>query len=921
MREVARWTGSILVVARRRLTVRASPFIAHLRSFGAHPLVLPLPAAARGMYRRRRDRPAPRVPATGTSATAIRIWALNGLVALAALTLYAAVVANLPLSPPGRAVPWIFFASLFCVAEAWRVYVHFRRNAHSFSLSEFPLVIGMYFASPATLVSSRLVGALVALWLVRRHPPIKVAFNLCLYALEAELAMCLLAALNPVRDVASAQSWAVVLAIVIVVASVGFAMTAVVISLAEGKPNRHQLSRGCLFSVGAGIVNGCLAIQAAAAISRDLTELWLLGMPLLGVAAAYLLYTSEYQKRQRIQHLYECSDLLQRTAAADAAIPELLGQIAGVFRAEMAEVVLLPIATGTGRATTTALRDGTVRSHDHEVDRAFLENLMVAVGTDARARSLAWNGAAPAVRAWLEEKDLRDALLTSLWGDGSLLGVLTVGNRLSDVGRFTPHDLTLFETFGAQTSVAVQNMRLDNTLTYQAFHDPLTHLANRVLFTDRLEHALSRRGETRGLLAVLFVDLDDFKMVNDSLGHPAGDEVLRAVGERLRTVLRPADTAARFGGDEFAILIEDAQDADDVTAVAERIVATLRPHFAVDGHEVAVHASIGVAVESQGGADAEELLRRADAAMYWAKVRGKGGWELYDEGMLEGSSGHRLQVRTELERALADGQLRVHYQPIVDMASGVVEGVEALVRWQHPVRGLVLPGEFIAIAEETGLIGEIGDFVLREACAQVLLWDSAGGLPAGFQVHVNVSPRQLRRDRVVVDIDQVLRSSGLAPGRLVVEMTESFVGEHGDVALQRMHQLKALGVDLALDDFGTGYSSLAILQEMPFDILKVDRAFIAEVDADPRSRAFTAAILGLGSTLGLRMVAEGVEREAQRVALLGLGGALAQGFLFAKAVPAAEVAAMLRRSRMRPGPPTLRLVAEAAEDDPARLPA
>ncbi len=254
-------------------------------------------------------------------------------------------------------------------------------------------------------------------------------------------------------------------------------------------------------------------------MSRSLAELWLLGLPLVGVTAAFLLYTSEHQKRQRIQHLYECSDLLQRAPVADAAVPELLAQISQVFRGEMAEVVLLPVATGSGRASTTTLRDGLVRRREEDVDRAFLEGLMMAVGSETRARGISWADASGNVRDWLTRNHLRDAMLTSLWGDGALLGVLTVGNRLSDVGTFSAGDLTLFETFGAQTSVAVQNMRLDNTLAYQAFHDPLTNLANRLLFTDRLEHALSRRDEKRGLIAVLFIDLDDFKMVNDTFGH------------------------------------------------------------------------------------------------------------------------------------------------------------------------------------------------------------------------------------------------------------------------------------------------------------------------------------------------------------------------------------------------------------------
>jgi hypothetical protein len=319
-----------------------------------------------------------------------RVWAMSALLAGAAALLYVSVVSRLALSQPAIAIPWVVFAAMFCIAEARRVHVHFRRNAHSFSLSEIPLVLGLYFASPQTLVSSRFSGALVALSLIRRQPPAKAAFNLSLYAFEAEVAMWLISVLEPLRIVTALHSWAVMLAVVGIIAMLGFSLTALLMSLAEGSMGRRQLLRGYLFSVGAALVNACLAIQAAAAISRNLAELWLLGMPLLGVAAAFFLYTSEHQKRQRIQHLYECSDLLQRSAVADAAVPELLAQISQVFRGELAEVVLLPIATGTGRASTTTWRHGQVCKRDQEVDRAFLEGLMMAIGSETRARGISW---------------------------------------------------------------------------------------------------------------------------------------------------------------------------------------------------------------------------------------------------------------------------------------------------------------------------------------------------------------------------------------------------------------------------------------------------------------------------------------------------------------------------------------------------
>jgi diguanylate cyclase (GGDEF)-like protein len=865
--------------------------------------------------------PGARSRTSASRQTVRRSWTLTALFAVVAVLLYVTPVGQMRLAKPAIALPWVVLAAMFCLAEARPVYVHLRRNAISFSLSEVPLVLGLFFASPASLVTARLVGGLLALLLSRGHPPVKVVFNLALQALEAEVAIVLLSVLDPARSVAAPLTWAIVIGITTVAAVLGFSLTALMVAVAEGRLSRGQLIRGFLFGLGAGTLNACLGVEAAAAISRNLAELALLSAPLLGIAGAYLLYISEYQKRERVQHLYECSDLLQRSAAGEAPLPQLLAKISEVFRAEMAEVILLPVATGSGRATTTTLRRGQVRVHDDEVDRAFLEGLTMTVGSPTSARAVRWQDATPSVGEWLDRHDLKDAMLTSLWGDGALLGVLTVGNRMSDVGTFGADEVGLFETFGAQTSVAVQNMRLDNTLTYQAFHDPLTNLANRVLFTDRLEHALSRRDETRGLIAVLFVDLDDFKMVNDTFGHGPGDDLLRNVAERLRSVLRPADTAARLGGDEFAILLEDALNHDDVVTVAERIVAALKPHFVVERQEVAVHASVGVAFATAAAVGAEELLRRADLAMYWAKVQGKGGYELYDVGMTDGS-GRRLQVRTELERALADGDLRVHYQPIVEISSGALHGVEALVRWEHPERGWILPAEFIGIAEESGLIAEVGDFVLREACAQMRRWETLSFLPSGFQLHVNVSPRQLRNDHLKEQVRQILGETGLAPNRLVIEMTESFVGAHGELARERMRQLKTLGIALAIDDFGTGYSSLAILHDVPFDILKVDRAFINEIDDDERSRAFTAAIFDLGGTLGLRMVAEGVERETQRTWLLSLGCTLAQGFLFSPAVSPDAISTMLRSRGKPAGSVALRVLKNDPNDSAeASLPA
>jgi diguanylate cyclase (GGDEF)-like protein/PAS domain S-box-containing protein len=422
----------------------------------------------------------------------------------------------------------------------------------------------------------------------------------------------------------------------------------------------------------------------------------------------------------------------------------------------------------------------------------------------------------------------------------------------------------------------------EDQLAHQAFHDPVTNLANRALFADRVQQALMRAQRGSTTVGVMFIDLDDFKTVNDSLGHAAGDVVLQEVATRLTTAVRPADTVARFGGDEFAVLLDGVGDLQEAADVADRILAGLETHFEIDGKQVFPRASLGICLaDGQIPAqDAEELLRNADVAMYMAKRDSKGSYRVFEPAMHERVL-ERLELRAELQRALDENELEVHYQPVVRLDGRMMYGVEALLRWTHPTRGNIPPLQFIPLAEETGLIIPLGRWVLQQACRQAVRLHEEFSRPELLTMSVNLSVKQLQSETIVDDVRGALEESGLTPSALVLEITESVMMADIEVAVARLHELKGLGVRLAMDDFGTGYSSLSYLSRFPVDILKMDRSFLA---AGEEESTLTAAIIALGESLKLDVVAEGVERPEQIASLQSLGCELGQGFLFARAL-------------------------------------
>jgi diguanylate cyclase (GGDEF)-like protein/PAS domain S-box-containing protein len=431
---------------------------------------------------------------------------------------------------------------------------------------------------------------------------------------------------------------------------------------------------------------------------------------------------------------------------------------------------------------------------------------------------------------------------------------------------------------------------LEEQLRHQAFHDVLTGLANRSLFRDRLGHALARAARGALPTAVLYLDLDDFKAINDRLGHAEGDRLLVAVGDRLRAATRAGDTVARLGGDEFAIIIEET-DPTEAAQAATRILEALVPPFELGDRHVVARASIGIAIRTADGGDGDELLRRADIAMYAAKARG-GECHVTYEAELYDATVARMELKADLQGALERGELHVAYQPIVDIETGAISGSEALMRWAHPVRGAVPPNEFIPLAEENGLILDLGRWILESACRQTRAWQQEAGRSA-LTVSVNLSGRQIADPNLVADVARVLALTELDPHCLTLEITETVLIQDVDATVTAFRALKALGIRLAIDDFGTGYSSLSYLRQFPIDILKIDRSFVASLDGSADSNALVRSIINLSSTLRLDTVAEGIETAEQRQVLRGLGAHRGQGHLFARAMDPASMAAAL----------------------------
>ena len=477
--------------------------------------------------------------------------------------------------------------------------------------------------------------------------------------------------------------------------------------------------------------------------------------------------------------------------------------------------------------------------------------------------------------------------------DGSVWMELNAMGIYSDPNERTRENF--IGTYGTARDIT-ERKEAEEVINFQAYHDLLTHLPNRVLLKDRLSLAISHAQRNKRKLAVMFLDLDRFKLVNDTLGHTMGDRLLKAVANRLLSCLRSGDTLSRFGGDEFTLLLPEVRTRDDVVVIATKILDRLTAPFVIDGHELFVGASIGVAMYPEAGDTVESLIQNSDIAMYHVKGRGKNGYQFFSDEMNQQFS-TRLSMERELRGALANEELQVHYQPQVDLSTGTISGVEALVRWRHPQRGLVPPIEFLGVAEETGLITQIDEYVQRRAFEDVAAWRRDGLGDIGLSV--NLTAAQLESDDFIGRFRAMLEESRLDPAALKLEITESTLMRDMELIVPRLRELRAGGIGIAIDDFGTGYSSLSYLQQFPVNVLKIDRSFVGDIRAEAEGSSIINAIVAMANGLSLGLVAEGVENRTQLRYLSRQGCRLVQGHIFSGALPAHEVAPLLRSNPYR----------------------
>src|SRR3954454_21801687 len=603
----------------------------------------------------------------------------------------------------------------------------------------------------------------------------------------------------------------------------------------------------------------------------------------------------------RRQMLLERLSRIQRSIVHRAALQDVLdGIVAGASELLGDEVAGLRLVEPHNPSQTVLAATSGVPTDVMETIRrvsvgqgvsglAIAENRLVV-----QEAYSSWEGGLPAYR----ERGLRAAMAAPVHDSGAPVGALTVAS-FRPGRQYTQTERDVLSAFAEHASLALSDARNFEDAMHQAFHDSLTGLPNRALFLDRLELAHARAQRSGSPIAVLFMDLDAFKNVNDSLGHAAGDELLVMVAGRLRRWVRPSDTAARFGGDEFAILLEDLDASNAAQLVAQRILDSLREPFEIQGQEVYVGASIGIASSAHPGSD--DLLRNADLAMYRAKGLGKGRHQIFEPGMhvavLE-----RLELEVDLQRALDRVEMTVHYQPIVELATKKVVVLEGLVRWNHPVRGMVQPGEFIPLAEETGLIHRLGQWVLERAIHDSCAWNAERGNGNGalVRVGVNLSGRQLAEPTLVGQIAAALSDSGMPAHHLVLEITETVLMHDLEETVVKLQELKRLGVALSVDDFGTGYSSLQYLRRFPLDSLKIAKSFVDGVGGPSQDAAVARAIIELGTSFQLVVVAEGIERRDQHARLVELGCTYGQGFLYSRPVPADQVEQLLLRGPLVP---------------------
>ncbi len=808
------------------------------------------------------------------------------------------VLGWLGLQLAGRAAPahvssvhidWWVLALLFAVAEMYVVHLQVRSEAQTVSLSEIPLALGLFFASPAALLGGRLLGAMCVFVIYRRQRPLKVTYNLALTFAETAVALAAYRLVLGDSHVLDPRSWLAMYVALAVAGALGAATTTLVISFYEQGVRlldvRAQIGPAAVVSAAVGTV----AVAAAYALSADPRSAWaLLGCAVL-LFIGYRAFGSLRERHLSLERLQGFSQAIGSSTEIDGVLHAVLEQSAELMRAQHCEITFLP--NGSHHPMTVVW----LTTGNQPVHRRFGERqLLPAAVSDAVLTGtpvlLSRRTRDPDRRSELADENLREAIVVPLLGEGGVLGALTVGDRMGQVRSFDAADLRLLETIAHHASLALAKRRLLDQLRYDAMHDALTSLPNRTALRADLQQALNDMPAAHpGHLAVMIMDLDGFKEINDTLGHHHGDLLLQEVAARILAAAPDNANVARLGGDEFAVVLREIADAEQAESQLDDILASLRPPCMLDGIAVEVRASVGIALAPDHGTDVAVLLRRADIAMYAAKAHGA-GVQRY-EPALQAAVPNRLALSGELRAAIESDQLLVHVQPQACLRTGRVLGVEALVRWQHPQQGLLYPDDFIALAERTGLIQSLTLVVLNKALQATAAWRASG---VQLTVSVNLSARCLSDPQLVDEVAQLLHRHGVPAAALTLEITETSVVKEVWPSVEVLHRLSDMGVCISIDDFGTGESSLAYLRRLPLAEIKIDKSFVTQMCTNPDSAAIVRAIVGLGRSMSLTLVAEGVEDQAVWDALADLGSTSAQGNHLSHPMPTEDFSGWLR---------------------------
>ncbi len=785
----------------------------------------------------------------------------------------------------------LVLAALLAVSEVLVVHVRFRNDAHTFSMAEAVLAIGLLTAAPAELLAAQALGAAVVLIVHRRQPPIKLVFNLAQLLISVSCAVLLLKALLGDGDALAPWGWLTVALATSLGSFVSLVSILAVLRITTGTVAVRNHLGAAAYAVANSLASTSLGLAAVVLLSARPETAVLLAIPAASVFVANLAYVSQREKHQRLEFLYESTQILSRAEHLEDGLVAVLQRTCDTMRCDLASLIYLPAETADHVVETTVGADGPV-SVMRSVPRDELGDEWWRL-IEADSRRIVVPDA-------LHGTALTDAVAVPLEGETRRIGILLIARTEVAVNRFSGADRRMLETLSANLSITVENGRLEQSLaqlqqleeamSHRATHDSLTELANRSLFTELVESAFANPGQR---VAVMFIDLDDFKSVNDTHGHAAGDALLRETAVRLRTSVGDAGTPARLGGDEFAVLLHGEIGAAEAREVADRILAELAPPIALQGRDVRIKATIGIAL-GHSAHDADGLLRNADIAMYVAKAAGKGCHRLFHPQMRDVVL-HRQDLVERLEGAQDRGEIVIHYQPIVDLATGTPRGAEALVRWQHPVHGLLSPSAFIELAEETGKIVEITRYVLEAACVEAASWDERVDAPNGSYVSVNLSARDFREPHLVRTVERTLQDTGLPAHRLLLEVTESAL-QNEVLVTRTLTRIRDLGVRIAIDDFGTGFSSLSRLRSLPFDVVKIAEPLVANADKGGRDRDFAQLLVDLARILDVDAIAEGIETAAQASVLRQLGFTAAQGHYYSPSQPGNDLWASWRLS-------------------------